>query len=59
MPVCSKEMLDDICEVLVRDFKAKYVVVGKERRAAYGFFEEDARFDKTLETNHEAVYVIE
>ena len=41
MPVCSKETLEDTYEVLVRDFKAKYVVVGKERRAAYGFFEEE------------------
>ena len=57
--VCSKEMLEDIYEVLVRDFKAKYVVVGKQHRAAYDFFERDVRFDKKFETNHEAVYLIE
>jgi hypothetical protein len=31
-------MLEDTYEVLVRDFKAKYVVVGKQHRAAYDFF---------------------
>ena len=56
--VCSKEVLEDIYAVLVRDFKAKYVVVGKEHRAAYNFFERDVRFDKKFETNHEAVYLV-
>jgi len=56
--VCSKETLEDTYEVLVRDFKAKYVVVGKQQRSAYQFFERDIRFQKQLETKQEVVYLI-
>src|SRR5437879_6405754 len=56
--VCSKEMLADTHDVLVRDFKAKYVVVNKQQRAAYNFFDNDMRFHKELETWSEVVYLI-
>ncbi len=56
--VCRNEVLEDTYDVLVRDFKAKYVVVGKQQRTAYQFFEKDARFDKKLETWREVVYLV-
>jgi len=60
-PVCAREELEGTYEVLVNDFKAKYVVVGQQSHPAlYHFFEGDPRFQKTLETPRgEAVYRIE
>ncbi len=55
--VCTKETLEDTHEVLVRDFKAKYVVVGKERPLAY-YLASDVRFDKKLETGREVIYLV-
>lgn len=57
--VCGEDTAEDVHAVLVRDFKAKYVVVLKSDRPAYRFFETDARFRRELETNREAVYRVE
>jgi hypothetical protein len=57
--VCGKEMLEEPYDVLVRDFKAKYVVVGKQHKSAYYLFENDSRFHKELETTREVVYLVE
>jgi hypothetical protein len=55
--VCTKEILEDTYEVLVRDFKAKYVVTGKQRPWAY-YLKNDARFAKKLETEREVIYIV-
>lgn len=56
--VCSKEMFEDSYEVIKRDFKAKYIIVGKRHLSAHHFFERDERFDKKLETGREEIYLI-
>jgi hypothetical protein len=56
--VC-REDAEDVHRVLVRDFQAKYVVVLKSDRPARGFFESDARFHRTLETERECVYRVD
>jgi hypothetical protein len=58
-PVCHAGTAEDVHSVLVRDFHAKYVVVLKSDRPAHRFFESDARFHRTLETERECLYRVD
>lgn len=59
VPVCSDGTREDTYDVLVRDFKARYVVVGKHLNPdLYRFFAGDPRFEQTVDTPREAVFRI-
>lgn len=56
---CSREMLEDTYEVLVKDFNAKYILLDKkENPAVYFFLRNDTRFEKKFETESEIIYLI-
>jgi hypothetical protein len=58
-PVCRVETAVDVHQALVNDFRASYVVVLKSDRPAHRYFEGDARYHRTLETESECVYRVE
>jgi len=59
VPVCSDGTREDTHDVLVKDFKARYVVVGKRLNPdLYRFFAGDPRFEQTVDTPREAVFRI-
>ncbi len=57
--VCAPETLEDTYAVLVRDFKAKYLLLSKlQNPLVYDFLENDSRFENKFETGREAVFLI-
>ncbi|MBI4119900.1 MAG: hypothetical protein HY454_00355 [Parcubacteria group bacterium] len=59
-PACTAAMLEDTSEVLKQDFKAKYVVLEKQRNPlVYYYLESDVNhFEKVVDTGAEAAYRI-
>jgi hypothetical protein len=59
VPVCRDGTREDTYGALVKDFKARYVVVGKRLNPElYQFFAGDRRFEQTVDTPREAVFRI-
>ena len=57
--VCTPDTLQDTRVVLVRDFKANYLVLSKfQNPLVYDFLENDSHFEKKFETGREAVFLI-
>ncbi|MEK7500989.1 MAG: hypothetical protein AAB642_02580, partial [Patescibacteria group bacterium] len=59
-PACTASQMEDTYEVLKRDFKAKYVVLEKQRNPlAYFYLENNPQqYEKKIDTTAEAVYLI-
>lgn len=56
---CTREMLEDTYQVLVKDFNAKYLLLEKDQNPAVNYFlENDLHFEKKFEANNEVVYAI-
>lgn len=56
---CTREMLEDTYQVLVRDFNARYVLLEKDKNPAVNYFlKNDPHFENKFETKNEAVYEI-
>ena len=56
---CTAAMLEDTHTVLVRDFKAKYIVLEKQRNPlVYYYLENDPGYEKKMDTKREALYLI-
>ena len=56
---CTISMLEDTHAVLLRDFKAKYIVLEKQRNPlVYYYLENDPGYEKKLDTKREALYLI-
>ena len=52
-------MLEDTHTVLVNDFKAKYIVLEKQRNPlVYYYLENDPGYEKKLDTKREVLYLI-
>ena len=56
---CTISMLEDTHTVLVNDFKAKYIVLEKQRNPlVYYYLENDPGYEKKLDTKREVLYLI-
>ncbi len=59
-PACTAEMLEDTHAVLKNDFKAKYIIIEKERNPLFNLYLEGDKenYEKKLDTFTDAVYLI-
>ncbi len=56
---CTATMLEDTHTVLVRDFKARYIVLEKQRNPlVYYYLENNSSYEKKMDTKREALYLI-
>ncbi len=56
---CSASTLEDTHAVLINDFRAKYIVLEKQRNPlVYYYLETDPGYEKKLDTKKEALYLI-
>ena len=56
---CAASTLEDTHTVLINDFKAKYIVLEKQRNPlVYYYLETDPGYEKKLDTKREALYLI-
>lgn len=56
---CTRAELEDTYTALVQDYNARYVLLDKRENPLVGsFLSTDSRFEKTFETEREAVYLV-